>query len=467
MLYDTASTTKTWWRDPAVEFAAGSLGGFCAKFVEFPLDTVKVQLQTQAPRGGRGGSSLDAFHHIQSLVVREGPAVLYRGLPMPLVGTMVEMACLFATFGQVKSLLFGRRTEPLTTWEIASAGGVSGCFISFILTPIELIKCRMQVTTKARYKNTGDCIAQAFQCDGLRGFRTSIHRRDAQFPRFSTCGCVLVKGIVPTMWREIPGTASWFATYHVSLDYLRGDKADKKSDWDVIAAGALSGIAYNGAFYPADTVKSLVQTHPTHRRSMDVVKEVYALHGVGGFYRGFTPTVLRAIPANAVLFYTYEEFEVTTPPARHVSETPRQRQDRLREEKLSINQKKLADDLAACASKQKTEDAYKTLFVGRISYETTEKQLRRELERYGDIVNLRLVEDEDGKCRGYAFVEYKDEGAMKAAYKNADGKKIDGRRVVVDVERGRTVRDWKPRKLGGGIGDTRLGGADVNVKYSG
>ncbi|RHY09044.1 hypothetical protein DYB25_014269, partial [Aphanomyces astaci] len=168
MLYDTASTTKTWWRDPAVEFAAGSLGGFCAKFVEFPLDTVKVQLQTQAPRGGRGGSSLDAFHHIQSLVVREGPAVLYRGLPMPLVGTMVEMACLFATFGQVKSLLFGRRTEPLTTWEIASAGGVSGCFISFILTPIELIKCRMQVTTKARYKNTGDCIAQAFQRDGLR-----------------------------------------------------------------------------------------------------------------------------------------------------------------------------------------------------------------------------------------------------------------------------------------------------------
>ncbi|ETV81673.1 hypothetical protein H257_05289 [Aphanomyces astaci] len=285
-MLEQASTTKAWWRDPAVEFAAGSLGGFCAKFVEFPLDTVKVQLQTQAPRGGRGGSSLDAFHHIQSLVVREGPAVLYRGLPMPLVGTMVEMACLFATFGQVKSLLFGRRTEPLTTWEIASAGGVSGCFISFILTPIELIKCRMQVTTKARYKNTGDCIAQAFQRDGLRGF---------------------LKGIVPTMWREIPGTASWFATYHVSLDYLRGDKADKKSDWDVIAAGALSGIAYNGAFYPADTVKSLVQTHPTHRRSMDVVKEVYALHGVGGFYRGFTPTVLRAIPANAVLFYTYEE----------------------------------------------------------------------------------------------------------------------------------------------------------------
>jgi hypothetical protein len=35
-----------------------------------------------------------------------------------------------------------------------------------------------------------------------------------------------------------------------------------------------------------------------------------------------------------------------------------------------------------------------------------------------------------------------------AAYKYADGKKIDGKRVVVDVERGRTVKSWKPRRLG-------------------
>ena len=35
-----------------------------------------------------------------------------------------------------------------------------------------------------------------------------------------------------------------------------------------------------------------------------------------------------------------------------------------------------------------------------------------------------------------------------AAYKYADGRKIDGQRVVVDVERGRTVKGWKPRSLG-------------------
>jgi len=54
-----------------------------------------------------------------------------------------------------------------------------------------------------------------------------------------------------------------------------------------------------------------------------------------------------------------------------------------------------------------------------------------------------------------------------AAYKHADGKKIDGRRVLVDVERSRTVKGWRPRRLGGGLGGTRKGGPDVNTKYSG
>ena len=78
----------------------------------------------------------------------------------------------------------------------------------------------------------------------------------------------------------------------------------------------------------------------------------------------------------------------------------------------------------------------------------TEKNIKREFEQYGPIKFVRLVEDEDGKSRGYAFVEFEREEDMKAAFRHADGKKIDGRRIVVDVERGRTVRDWKPRKFG-------------------
>uniref|UniRef100_A0A336K613 U1 small nuclear ribonucleoprotein 70 kDa n=1 Tax=Culicoides sonorensis TaxID=179676 RepID=A0A336K613_CULSO len=115
-----------------------------------------------------------------------------------------------------------------------------------------------------------------------------------------------------------------------------------------------------------------------------------------------------------------------------------------------------------------TEDPFKTLFVARINYDTSESKLRREFEVYGPIKKILLIHNTDtGKPRGYAFIEYEHERDMHSAYKHADGKKIDGKRVLVDVERARTVKGWLPRRLGGGLGGTRRGGIEVNIKHSG
>lgn len=50
---------------------------------------------------------------------------------------------------------------------------------------------------------------------------------------------------------------------------------------------------------------------------------------------------------------------------------------------------------------------------------------------------------------------------------DADGMKIEGRRILVDIERGRTVNTFRPRRLGGGLGTTRLGSKAQNQKYPG
>jgi U1 small nuclear ribonucleoprotein len=118
---------------------------------------------------------------------------------------------------------------------------------------------------------------------------------------------------------------------------------------------------------------------------------------------------------------------------------------------------------------QAAGDPYKTLFISKLSKEATEEDLRREFAMYGHIDNLRIVRDlESGKSKGYAFILYEREKDMKgafgwprncsylcafaAAYKDAEGIKILGKRIMVDVERGRTVKDWKPMRLGGGLG---------------
>ena len=108
-------------------------------------------------------------------------------------------------------------------------------------------------------------------------------------------------------------------------------------------------------------------------------------------------------------------------------------------------------------------DAYKTLFIGRLSYDADERSIRRELERYGEVRSVKIDRDsETGKPRGYAFAEFAREEDMKAARRGADGRKIEDRRVVVDAERGRTVPGWRPRRLGGGLGSTRVGGRTQN-----
>lgn len=116
-----------------------------------------------------------------------------------------------------------------------------------------------------------------------------------------------------------------------------------------------------------------------------------------------------------------------------------------------------------------TEDAFKTLFIGRLPYEISESRLKREFERFGPIKTIKMITDSlTGKARGYAFVEYERERDMKAAYVEADGMRLEGgRRIVVDVERGRTVKGWRPRRLGGGLGRTRAGGKDQNQRHSG
>ncbi|XP_003748634.1 U1 small nuclear ribonucleoprotein 70 kDa isoform X2 [Galendromus occidentalis] len=169
-------------------------------------------------------------------------------------------------------------------------------------------------------------------------------------------------------------------------------------------------------------------------------------------------------------FIRYFEDPSETPPAMRV-ETREERRERRKKEKAEETAYQLEQAIALWDpnnNPKATADPFKTLFIARINYETSEGKLRREFEQYGAIKQVSLIHSSiSNKPRGYAFIEYAHERDMHAAYKHADGKKIDSRRVLVDVERGRTVKGWLPRRLGGGLGGTRRGGPDVNVRHSG
>lgn len=104
-------------------------------------------------------------------------------------------------------------------------------------------------------------------------------------------------------------------------------------------------------------------------------------------------------------------------------------------------------------------DPFKTLFVFKLAYDVNEIDLTNTFSAFGEIEHVRIVRvakgselKGEGNSRGYGFIVFKNENSVRRAYYDANGIDIKGRKVLVDTERGRSVKNWKPRRLGGGLG---------------
>jgi U1 small nuclear ribonucleoprotein len=98
-------------------------------------------------------------------------------------------------------------------------------------------------------------------------------------------------------------------------------------------------------------------------------------------------------------------------------------------------------------------DPFKTVFIARLSYNISEVDLQKEFNKYGEIERVRIVRDkETGKSKGYAFIVFTNDHSARAAFKEANGLKLGDRNILTDIPRARTMKNWVPRRLGGGLG---------------
>ncbi|MES1918690.1 hypothetical protein MHBO_000617 [Bonamia ostreae] len=91
---------------------------------------------------------------------------------------------------------------------------------------------------------------------------------------------------------------------------------------------------------------------------------------------------------------------------------------------------------------------FKTLFVSRLEKTLTENQIKAVFERFGDIKRIRLVKNKNNVSRGYAFLEFRRSKSFMRAYTTSNKMVIKGKRILVDFERERIMKGWKPRRLG-------------------
>ena len=94
------------------------------------------------------------------------------------------------------------------------------------------------------------------------------------------------------------------------------------------------------------------------------------------------------------------------------------------------------------------------LYVGNLSFDTTENDLRDQFEQFGKVVEAALVTDrETGRSRGFGFVTMGGAAEGEAAIKALEGKDFQGRNLTVNEARPR-----EDRPQGGGGGGRSFGG---------
>lgn len=292
----------------------GSIAGIIGKIIEYPFDTVKVRLQSQPDTLPlRYTGPLDCFR--QSFQV-EGLPGLYRGISAPLVGAAIETSSLFFSYriaqdavqATVPKLREGKeKGAPLPLNALVACGAASGALTSLLLTPIELVKCQMQVplsATASRNPGPISIISSVLRHHGILGFW---------------------HGQLGTLIRETGGSAAWFGSYEgVSALFRAYNTRLTPTSTDTgptslplhqqLLAGASAGVSYNFVFFPADTIKSRMPTeevghggvHGARRTFLASGQALWQQQGLRGMYRGCGITVARAAPSSAFIFAVYE-----------------------------------------------------------------------------------------------------------------------------------------------------------------
>merc|ERR1712113_392395 len=237
-----------------------------------------------------------------------GLKAFYRGALSPSLGKMVSYCVFFVTNGYLKDMLLAYRQPEsgiLSIGDTCLVGTVCGIILTPVMTPAEMIKVQLQfdVFEPRKYKGMTHCFRKCYKYGAL------------------------YRGTLATMSRLAPAWGVYLAVYDAfnrwfdsratlgKIDTLGSLSASGR----VILGGGLAGIFSWIISYPPDFVKTQIQgqaivdTHNYTRwkkttvpRIRDVIQLYYERFGLRVFFRGLTPCLIRAFPANLTNFWVYE-----------------------------------------------------------------------------------------------------------------------------------------------------------------
>ncbi|GLT62188.1 hypothetical protein SLA2020_348440 [Shorea laevis] len=276
------------------EFVAGGLGGIAGIISGYPLDTLRIRQQHS-----NAGS---AFRILRNVMAAEGPAALYRGMGAPLASVTFQNAMVFQIYAVLSRALDPSVStkDPPSYKGVALGGFCTGALQSMLLSPVELVKIRLQLqnNTYAKlhqadsYKGPVSVAKTIFKTEGFRG---------------------MYRGLAITVLRDAPSHGFYFWTYEYMREQLHPGcrKSGQESLKTMMFAGGLAGVASWVCCYPLDVVKTRLQAQslsplPKYTGIVDCFRKSVSEDGYSVLYRGLGTAVARAFVVNGAIFAAYE-----------------------------------------------------------------------------------------------------------------------------------------------------------------
>lgn len=285
------------------------LTGVCNVFVGHPIDLVKVRMQTATSTICQLSiTGSNTFGELRTIFVKDGLRGLYRGVSAPLIAVTPAFAISFWSYDIGKTLILKNSSvttkDELSVKQICMAGAFSGIPLAAVVGPSERIKCLMQVDEcrngKRRFSGFSDCLRQVYREGGLR----------------SVC-----RGMGATCMRDVPGNAAYFGTYELlRRELCRMEGTIAPTLFATLFAGGMAGVANWIVAIPFDVLKSRLQTapHGKYRNMLHVFQQLIRDEGVSALFRGLSPALIRAFPANAACLAGVEMARSLFPSGNHV-----------------------------------------------------------------------------------------------------------------------------------------------------
>ncbi|XP_033846928.1 solute carrier family 25 member 47-A [Periophthalmus magnuspinnatus] len=275
-----------------VDFVSGSFAGACGMAVGYPLDTVKVRLQTQKQFTGIWQCATTTF-------LKEGVSGFFKGMALPVTTIAMTSSVTFGVYRNFLHCLSQLRGGGANTrLDVALAGMAGGIAQTSVMAPGDLVKVRLQCQTESkrggpvrpRYRGPVHCLVSIMREEGVRG---------------------LYRGALPLMLRDGPSYATYFTVYSSICDAMTHTDKTRPGWGVVMLAGGVAGAAAWAVGTPMDVIKARIQMDGArdvkqYRGLLHCITQTVHTEGARVFYRSLWINCLRAFPSNMVVFMTYE-----------------------------------------------------------------------------------------------------------------------------------------------------------------